>query len=65
MSLFEDGFVVFMLWLSATHPAIFAVALIVTLVLAVVLVIVLIKFLRVALRRLSDFFAGMRSPQRS
>ncbi len=65
VSLFEDGFVVFMLWLSATHPVIFAVALIVTLILAVVLVVVLIKFLRVALRRLSDFFAGRRSPQGS
>ena len=58
VSLVEDGFVVFMLWLSATHPVIFAVALIVTLVLAVVLVVVLIKFLRIALRRLNDFFAG-------
>ena len=65
VSLFEDGFVVFMLWLAATHPAIFAVALIVTLILAVVLVIVLIKFLRIALRRLNDFFAGGRSPQGS
>jgi Kef-type K+ transport system membrane component KefB len=65
VSLFEDGFVVFMLWLAATHPAIFAVALIVTLILAVVLVVVLIKYLRVALRRLSDFFAGRRSPQGS
>ena len=27
VSLFEDGFVVFMLWLSATHPVIFAIAL--------------------------------------
>ena len=65
VSLFEDGFVVFMLWLAATHPAIFAVALIVTLILAVVLVIVLIKFLRIALRRLNEFFAGGRSPQGS
>ena len=65
VSLFEDGFVVFMLWLSATHPVIFAVALDVTLVLAVVLVVVLIKFLRIALRRLNDFFAGRRSPQGS
>lgn len=58
VSLLEDGFVVFMLWLSATHPVIFAIALVLTLVLAVVLVIVLIKFLRVVLRRLSNFFAG-------
>jgi hypothetical protein len=65
VSLFEDGFVIFMLWLSATHPVIFAVTLIVTLILTVVLVAVLIKYLRVALRRLSDFFASRRSPQRS
>jgi len=65
VSLLEDGFVVFMLWLSATHPVIFAVALIVTLVLAVALMIVLIKFLRVVFRRLSEFFAGNRSPQGS
>jgi Domain of unknown function (DUF4126) len=65
VSLFEDGFVIFMLWLSATHPVIFAVALIVTLILAVVLVVVLIKYLRIALRRLNDFFAGRRSPQGS
>jgi Kef-type K+ transport system membrane component KefB len=65
VSLFEDGFVIFMLWLSATHPVIFAVARIVTLILAVVLVVVLIKYLRIALRRLNDFFAGRRSPQGS
>jgi hypothetical protein len=56
VSLLEDGFVIFMLWLSATHPVIFAIALILTLILAVVLMIVLFKFLRVAFRRLSEFF---------
>ena len=56
VSLFEDGFVIFMLWLSATHPVIFAIALILTLILAVVLMVVLVKFLRVAFRRLSEFF---------
>ncbi len=56
VSLLEDGFVIFMLWLSATHPVIFAVALILTLILAVVLIVVLVKFLRVAFRRLSEFF---------
>ena len=30
VSLLEDGFVVFMLWLAATHPALFAVALVLT-----------------------------------
>jgi hypothetical protein len=65
VSLFEDGFVIFMLWLSATHPAIFAIALLLTLAVAVLLLVVLVKFLRVVLRKLSDFFAGRRSPQGS
>lgn len=65
VSLLEDGFVVFMLWLAATHPVIFAIALVLTLVLAVVLMIVLVKFLRAVGRRLSEFFAGNRSPQGS
>jgi len=62
VSLLEDGFVVFMLWLSATHPVYFGIALVVTLVLAVVLMIVLVKFLRVVVRGLSDFFARRRAP---
>jgi hypothetical protein len=65
VSLLEDGFVIFMLWLSATHPVVFAIALVLTLVLAVVLMFVLIKFLRVVFGRLSEFFAGRRSPQGS
>ena len=65
VSLLEDGFVVFMLWLAATHPVIFAIALVLTLVLAVVLMVVLIKFLRAVLRRVNDFFAGRRSFQGS
>ena len=65
VSLVEDGFVVFMLWLSAAHPVIFAIALVLTLVLAVVLMIVLIKFLRAVIARLREFFAGQRSPQGS
>jgi hypothetical protein len=60
VSLAEDGFVVFMLWLSATHPVLFAVALVITLALAVLLMIVLIKFLRAVIARLSDFFSGQR-----
>jgi hypothetical protein len=63
VSLLEDGFVVFMLWLSATHPVIFAVALVLTLVLAVLLMIVLIKFLRAVIVRLREFFAGRRAWQ--
>ena len=58
VSLLEDGFVVFMLWLSATHPVIFAIALALTLVLAVVLMVVLVRFLRAVILRLREFFAG-------
>jgi hypothetical protein len=60
VSLLEDGFVVFMLWLSATYPVIFGITLVLTLVLAVVLMVVLIKFLRLVIQRLSEFFAGRR-----
>ena len=63
VSLFEDGFVVFMLWLAATHPVLFAIALVVTLVVAVLLMVVLVKFLRIVVHRLSELFAGQRSPQ--
>ena len=62
MSLAEDGFVVFMLWLSATHPLLFAIALSLTLVLAVVLMVVLVKFLRTVLRGLRRFFSGRGLP---
>ncbi len=62
VSLLEDGFVVFMLWLSATHPVLFAIALVLTLILAGVLMVVLFKFLRVVARRLRDFFEGRRMP---
>jgi hypothetical protein len=60
VSLAEDGFVVFMLWLSATHPVLFAIALAITLIVAVLLLIVLIKFLRIVIARLSEFFSGRR-----
>jgi hypothetical protein len=63
VSLFEDGFVVFMLWLAATHPIIFAIVLALTLVGAVLLMIVLVKFLRIVVQKLSEFFAGNRTPQ--
>jgi hypothetical protein len=63
VSLAEDGFVVFMLWLSATHPAMFAIALVLTLALAILLMVVLIKFLRIVMRKLSELFAGRRSLQ--
>jgi hypothetical protein len=58
VSLLEDGFVVFMLWLSATHPAIFAVVLVVSIVFSIVLLTILIKFLRIVVARLSELFHG-------
>ena len=64
VSLAEDGFVVFMLWLSATHPLLFAIALVLTLIVAVLLMIVLIKFLRAVIVRLSEFFSGRRPGSR-
>ena len=62
VSLAEDGFVVFMLWLSATHPLLFALALVATLIVAVALMVVLVKFLRTVLRGLSRFFSGHGLP---
>lgn len=63
VSLAEDGLVVFMLWLSAAHPAIFAVALAVSVALAIVLLVVLIRFLRTVVRGLSEFFRGRPLPR--
>lgn len=60
VSLFEDGLVVLMLWLSATHPVIFALVLAVVLVIAVVLMIVLVKFLRAVVTQLREFFGRRR-----
>jgi hypothetical protein len=62
VSLAEDGFVVFLLWLAATHPLLFAIALVLSVALAVVLLAVLIKFLRAVLRGLQAFFKGRRLP---
>jgi Domain of unknown function (DUF4126) len=63
VSLVEDGLVVFMLWLSATHPVAFAIVLVVSVVLAGVLLVVLLKFLRMVLRGLRDFFKGRPLPR--
>lgn len=60
VSLFEDGLVVFLLWLSATHPAIFTIVLLVSIVLAIILLVVLVKFLKTVARELRDFLAGRR-----
>ncbi|HEY8358151.1 MAG TPA: DUF4126 domain-containing protein [Ramlibacter sp.] len=63
VSLAEDGLVVFMLWLSATHPAIFAVALVASVVLAIVLLVVLVKFLRKVVRGVSELLRGRPLPR--
>lgn len=63
VSLAEDGFVVFLLWLSATHPVAFGVVLVVSIVLAVILLWVLVKFLRVVVRGLREFFKGRPLPR--
>jgi hypothetical protein len=63
VSLAEDGLVVFMLWLAATHPVAFAVALIISIVLAVVLLVVLVKFLRKVMQGVGGFFKGRPLPR--
>jgi hypothetical protein len=63
VSLLEDGLVVFMLWLSATHPVIFGIVLLVSVVLAVILLVVLIRFLRKVVRGVGDFFRGRPMPR--
>jgi hypothetical protein len=63
VSLFEDGLVLFMLWLAAAHPVTFGIVLLVSIALAIVLLVLLVKFLRVVVRGLQDFMAGRRSPQ--
>jgi len=63
MSLAEDGFVVFLLWLSATHPLAFVIVLVVSIVVSVLLLIVLVRFLRTVMRGLRSFFRGQRLPR--
>ena len=63
VSLAEDGLVVFMLWLSATHPVAFAIVLIVSIVLAIILLIVLVRFLRKVVSGLRAFFQGRPLPR--
>jgi hypothetical protein len=58
VSLLEDGFVVFMLWLSATHPYVFAIVLLLSIALAILLLALLFKFLRLVARRIADLFSG-------
>lgn len=63
VSLAEDGLVIFMLWLSATHPVIFAIVLLVSILVAVILLVVLVRFLRTVLRGVSEFFRGRPMPR--
>jgi len=63
VSLLEDGFTVFMLWLAATHPLLFAIVLLLSIVVAVALMVVLVQFLRTVLRGLQRFLAGRGVPQ--
>jgi hypothetical protein len=65
VSLAEDGFVVFMLWLAATHQVLFAIALLLSLAVSVALMIVLFRFLRAVAIRVRDFFEGRRPAQGS
>ena len=58
VSLAEDGFVVFMLWLAAAHPAIFAVVLVLAIAVSILLLVLFFKFLRIVVRRLSELFHG-------
>jgi Domain of unknown function (DUF4126) len=63
VSLAEDGLVVFMLWLSATHPVAFGIVLVVSIVLAVILLVVLVRFLRKVMSGLREFFNGRPLPR--
>jgi hypothetical protein len=63
VSLAEDGLVVFMLWLSATHPVAFGIVLVASVVLAVILLVVLVRFLRKVVRGLGEFFRGRPLPR--
>ena len=63
VSLVEDGLVVFMLWLSATHPVAFGIVLVVSIVLAIILLVVLVRFLRKVMSGLREFFNGRPLPR--
>jgi Domain of unknown function (DUF4126) len=62
VSLLEDGLVIFMLWLATNHPVIFGITLLIVLVLSVLLIIMLFKFLRMVIRKISNFFSGSPQP---
>ncbi len=62
VSFAEEGLVMFMLWLATNHPVIFGITLMIVLVLSVLLVIALWKFLRLVVRKISNFFSGSPQP---
>jgi hypothetical protein len=58
MSLVEEGGVMGMMWLATNYPIAFGIVLCIVLALSVVLIVVLLKFLKVIVRRVSEFFSG-------
>ena len=57
-SFFEDGLVVFIMWLATQHPIAFAVVLVLMLLVSALLLVVLYKFLKVVIRKLRAFFGS-------
>ncbi len=55
VSLFEDGLVVFMLWLAVAHPIVFAFGMVLVLLVSVLLIWLLWRFLRKVLAKISAF----------
>ncbi len=62
VSFTEEGLVIFMLWLATNHPVIFGITLLIVLVLSVLLIIALWKFLRLVIRKISNFISGSPQP---
>ena len=58
LSLFEDGLVVAVVWLSTQYPVAFGIVLVVMVIVSVLVMLVLFKFLRAVVQRLSRFFSG-------
>ncbi len=58
MSLFEEGLVMFMVWLATHHPFVFGIVLLIVIVLSVLLVVILFKFLKLVFSKLKQFFSG-------
>jgi hypothetical protein len=63
ISFFEDALVVAGLWLAASHPVVFGIALCLALVLMALLLSLLFKFLMAVVRKVSAFFSGAPAPQ--